>query len=153
MLAVIRREAGLIAPKSLLTQLVRDASCSTDALREAMSSRITDSPTSPQASSPEVSLASPTSPLQRFRSMRKTTKVKGPWKDPEVCESTNQLPGISIVFKPWEVLRAVENKDVSYLMEVRDRAFHVRLAAPYVPCPWLAYTGWTPRLSSARQGV
>jgi len=106
--AVIRREAGLIAPKSLLTQLVQDASCSTDALREAMSSRITDSPTSPQASSPEAALASPTSPLQRFRSARKTTKVKGPWKDPE----------------PWEVLRAVENKDVSYLMEVRDRAFH-----------------------------
>lgn len=93
MLAVIRREADLIAPKSLLTQLVRDASCSTDALREAMSSKITDSPTSPQASSLEVS-APPTSPLQRFRSTKKTTKVKGPWKDPEVCESMNQLPGI-----------------------------------------------------------
>jgi hypothetical protein len=92
--AVIRREADLIAPKSLLTQLVRDASCSTDALREAMSSKITDSPTSPQASSPEVIFPPPTSPLQRFRSTKKTTKFKGPWKDPEVCESMNQLPGI-----------------------------------------------------------
>ncbi|KAI0303224.1 hypothetical protein BC826DRAFT_1089604 [Russula brevipes] len=106
--AVIRREADLIAPKSFLTQLVLDASHSSDALREAMSTSITDSPTSPQASSPEMNLDSPTSPFQRLLSKRKTTKTKGPWKDPE----------------PWEVLRAVESKDVIYLMEVRDRAFH-----------------------------
>jgi len=40
--------------------------------------------------------------------MARSARAKGPWKDPE----------------PWEVLRAVENKDVNYLMEVRDHAFH-----------------------------
>ncbi|KAH9999339.1 hypothetical protein BJV77DRAFT_940102 [Russula vinacea] len=107
--AVIRREADLIAPKSLLTQVIRDASHSSDALREAMSTSITDSLTPPPVSSPGIQVASPpTSPLQRFLSMARTPKAKGPWKDPE----------------PWEVLRAVENKDVMYLMEVRDHAFH-----------------------------
>ncbi|KAI0003071.1 hypothetical protein BJV74DRAFT_570217 [Russula compacta] len=108
--AVIRREADLIAPKSLVTQLVRDASHNSDALREAMSTKITDSPPTPLApsESPVITTASTTSPFQRFLSMAKTTKAKGPWKDPE----------------PWEVLRAVEIKDIDYLMEVRDRAFH-----------------------------
>ncbi len=90
LLAVIRREADLIAPKSLLTQLIQDASHSSDALREAMSTSITDSPPQPPVSSPEIIVASPTSPLQRFLSMTKTTKTKGPWKDPEVCNSIHQ---------------------------------------------------------------
>ncbi|KAI0284950.1 hypothetical protein BGY98DRAFT_1146873 [Russula aff. rugulosa BPL654] len=106
--AVIRREADLIAPKSLLTQLIRDASHSSDALREAMSTSITDSPPQQPVSTPEINVASPTSPIQRFLSMTKPSKSKGPWKDPE----------------PWQVLRAVENKDITYLMEVRDHAFH-----------------------------
>lgn len=105
--AVIRREADLIAPKSLLTQLIRDASHSSDALREAMSTSITDSPPQPPVFS-NINVASPASPIQRFLSKTKTTKSKGPWKDPE----------------PWEVLRAVENKDITYLMEVRDHAFY-----------------------------
>ncbi|KAH9179890.1 hypothetical protein EDB89DRAFT_2147021 [Lactarius sanguifluus] len=107
--AVILREADLTAPKSLLTQLVRDASHSTDSLREAMATKLTDSPPSPQAPLPETSGTSPpTSPLQRLFSMARPTKAGKHWRDPE----------------PWEVLRAVENKDVIYLMEVRDRAFH-----------------------------
>jgi hypothetical protein len=93
MLAVIRREANLIAPKSLLTQLVRDASCSSDALREAMTTKITDSPPSPPAS-PEIFSAPPTSPLQRFLSKAKINTAKGPWKDPEVCRSIYRLTGI-----------------------------------------------------------
>ncbi|KAI9448217.1 hypothetical protein H4582DRAFT_1899286 [Lactarius indigo] len=104
--AVILREADLTAPKSLLTQLVRDASHGTDSLREAMATKLTDSPPSPL---PETSGTSPpTSPLQRLLSMARPTKADKHWRDPE----------------PWEVLRAVENKDVIYLMEVRDRAFH-----------------------------
>jgi hypothetical protein len=86
LLAVIRREADLIAPQSLLTQLIRDASHSSDALREAMSTSITDVPPQPPVS-PEINVASPTSPIQRFLSMTNTTKRKGPWKDPEVCNS------------------------------------------------------------------
>lgn len=37
----------------------------------------------------------------------------GGWKEPQ----------------PWQVLKAVESKDIMYLMEVRDRAFHVRVAS------------------------
>jgi hypothetical protein len=89
LLAVIHREADLIAPKSLLTQLIHDTSHSSDALREAMSTSITDSP--PQLPmSPEINVASPTSPIQRFLSMTKITKSKGPWKDPEVCNNILQ---------------------------------------------------------------
>jgi len=109
LLAVILREARLTAPKSLLTQLVRDASHNTDSLREAMATTLATSPPSPQSPLPENSGASPpTSPLQRLLSMARPTKADKHWRDPE----------------PWEVLRAVENKDVMYLMEVRDRAFH-----------------------------
>ena len=90
LLAVIRREADLIAPKSLLTQLIHDASHSSDALREAMSTSITDSIPQQPVSTPEISVASSTSPIQRFLSMTKTTKSKGPWKDPEVCNSILQ---------------------------------------------------------------
>jgi hypothetical protein len=105
--AVIQREADLTAPKSFLTQLVRNASHSSDALREAMATSITNSPpSSPQA--PHSGASPPTSPLQRFFSMAKPTKADKPWRDPE----------------SWEVMRAVENKDVMFLMEVRDRAFH-----------------------------
>jgi hypothetical protein len=89
-LAVIRREADLIAPNSLLTQIIRDASHSSDALREAMSTSITDSPPQPPVSTPEINVASPTSPIQRFLSMTKPSKGKGPWKDPEVCNSILQ---------------------------------------------------------------
>ncbi|KAF8268239.1 hypothetical protein EI94DRAFT_1195765 [Lactarius quietus] len=104
--AVIQREARLTAPKSLLTQIVRDASHNSNSLREAMATSITNSPPSPQA--PLSGASPPTSPLQRFFSMTRPTKANKPWRDPE----------------PWEVLRAVENKDVMFLMEVRDRAFH-----------------------------
>ena len=87
LLAVIRREADLIAPKSLLTQLIQDASHSSDALREAMATRITDSPTSPSTPLLEIISASPTKPFQRLLSMARIAKAKGPWKDPEVCDS------------------------------------------------------------------
>ncbi|KZW03984.1 hypothetical protein EXIGLDRAFT_10097 [Exidia glandulosa HHB12029] len=59
---------------------------------------------------------SPTGSLRRKQSdttrskAGKTAKVM-PWKDPE----------------PFEVYRAVERKDLVYLMEVRDRAFHLLL--------------------------
>ena len=33
----------------------------------------------------------------------------GVWKEPQ----------------PWEILKAIERKDIMFLMEVRDRAFHV----------------------------
>ncbi|KAG8926335.1 hypothetical protein FRC01_008986 [Tulasnella sp. 417] len=39
------------------------------------------------------------------------TSGAGPWKEPQ----------------PWEVMKAIESKDVMFLMEVRDRAFHLLL--------------------------
>lgn len=39
------------------------------------------------------------------------TAAAGEWKEPQ----------------SWQVLKAVETKDVMFLMEVRDRAFHVRI--------------------------
>jgi hypothetical protein len=89
-LAVIQREADLTAPKSFLTQLVRDASHSTDALREAMATTITNSPpSSPQA--PFSGASPPSSPLQRFFSMAKSIKADKPWRDPEVSNRVCQL--------------------------------------------------------------
>ncbi|KAI0269162.1 hypothetical protein BC834DRAFT_967815 [Gloeopeniophorella convolvens] len=104
--AVIQREADLTAPKSLLSQLVKNATHKT-ALTEAMSTKITDSPPQPQSPS-EIVPSSPPSPLQRFFGLKKAPKASTSWKDPE----------------SWEVLRAIERKDITYLMEVRDRAFH-----------------------------
>lgn len=43
----------------------------------------------------------------------------GPWKEPQ----------------PWEVMKAIESKDVMFLMEVRDRAFHVCVFLPSVVVP------------------
>lgn len=42
-------------------------------------------------------------------------KESSPWKDPQ----------------PFEVLRAVENRDLMFIAEVRDRAFHVQCTSLY----------------------
>ncbi len=34
--------------------------------------------------------------------------------------------GVNIGSQPFEIFRAVERKDIMFLMEVRDHAFHVR---------------------------
>lgn len=85
-LAVIQREADLTAPKSFLTQLVRDASNSTNALREAMATTINSPPQSPLSGA-----SPPTSPLQRFFSMAQPVKADKPWKEPEVRSRVRQL--------------------------------------------------------------
>lgn len=43
------------------------------------------------------------------------------------------MPEVSICFlQPYEVLSAVERRDIMYLMEIRDRAFPVRLVFPHL---------------------
>ena len=86
LLAVIRQQADLTAPKSLSAQLIRDA------LREAMSARIPDPQPQPPVAAPKINVASPTSPLQSFLSTTKTSKKEESWKDPEVCNSILQCP-------------------------------------------------------------
>ncbi|KAL0570756.1 hypothetical protein V5O48_011199 [Marasmius crinis-equi] len=49
--------------------------------------------------------------LKQLLKMRDGQKMQVSWKEPQ----------------PFEVLRAVEQKDIVYLMEIRDRAFHLLL--------------------------
>ncbi|KAJ7283739.1 hypothetical protein C8J57DRAFT_1432781 [Mycena rebaudengoi] len=113
----LQREAESVAPKAILRQLRR-------------------SPT-PPLTSPELepeesqgnherqrrpsltSLASSSSSIKSFGSSLVQHKRDPNWKEPE----------------PYEVLRAVERKDIMYLMEVRDRAFPllVRMSGGITP--------------------
>ncbi|KAI0723421.1 hypothetical protein C8Q76DRAFT_395056 [Earliella scabrosa] len=73
------------------------------------------SPSSPSPNSPEASprtrkkslLDMIPSALHAAKALRGTARNDGPWKPPE----------------PYEVLRAIERKDIMFLMEVRDRSF------------------------------
>jgi hypothetical protein len=49
------------------------------------------------------------------------------WKDPQVCLSIvcGSSEPQTLLLQPYEVLRAIEHKDVMFLMEIRDRAFPV----------------------------
>lgn len=73
---------------------------------------------------------SPTeSPSQIKNQEMNLQTINAAWKEPQVSvgEISRPLFALNMSFsKPFEVLRAVERKDVVYLMEVRDRAFHVR---------------------------
>ncbi|TFY72739.1 hypothetical protein EVG20_g247 [Dentipellis fragilis] len=103
----LQREADTIAPKSIIKQLRRSPSPpSIDELQEALSSPLIESTASPTISSP--TLSERLFP-QHAAGKAKAQAPRGRWKEPE----------------PYEVLRAVERRDVMYLMEVRDRAFHL----------------------------
>ncbi|KAL5508156.1 hypothetical protein ACEPAH_5774 [Sanghuangporus vaninii] len=101
----LEREAQANAPKEVQRQLERSlsssSSSSTDGgvIRERRSSTL-KSPSTDSGSS-RTSWFSPK------RSKPSTT----PWKEPQL----------------YEVFRAIERKDVMFLMEVRDRAFHLLL--------------------------
>ncbi|KAG7097055.1 hypothetical protein E1B28_004445 [Marasmius oreades] len=58
-----------------------------------------------------TSSASTRSPKQPLSKHEEDQKAIGSWKDPQ----------------PFEVLRAVEQKNIVYLMEIRDKAFHLLL--------------------------
>ncbi|GBE79139.1 hypothetical protein SCP_0203360 [Sparassis crispa] len=118
--AFLQREAEQLAPQAVMRELRHSASAATLALdshEDVQSETETEaSPISPQKDhkfKALVSMISSIAPSARHTSLQKgtetgTTKLK---KDPE----------------PWEVFRAIEKKDVMYLMEVRDRAFHLLL--------------------------
>ncbi|KAJ7179239.1 hypothetical protein C8R46DRAFT_1159886 [Mycena filopes] len=107
----LQREAEIDAPKAILRQLRR-------------------SPTPPDSPEPELEVNEEQSGHQRRPSLsslasspsiksfgssliqrRQDTRPNSAWKEPQ----------------PFEVLRAVERRDLLYLMEIRDRSFHVCL--------------------------
>ncbi|EIM88281.1 uncharacterized protein STEHIDRAFT_110059 [Stereum hirsutum FP-91666 SS1] len=101
----LQREADSIAPKSLLKQSQQSPiPPSPHLLEDALSSSIVDA-------SPIKSPSSPTlSSIKQAMSRKGSTKtVRKEWKEPEY----------------FEVLKAIEKKDIMYLMEIRDRAFHL----------------------------
>lgn len=48
------------------------------------------------------------------------------WKEPQVRLMILLVLSLIHPIQPFEIFRAIENKDIMFLMEVRDRAFHVR---------------------------
>ncbi|KAJ7179908.1 hypothetical protein C8R43DRAFT_1055888 [Mycena crocata] len=117
--AFLQREAEIGAPKAILRQLRRSPT----------------PPSPPSSPEPEIegssghqrrpslsSLASSASSIKSFGSsliQRRQDKSQSSWKEPQ----------------PYEVLRAVERKDIMYLMEIRDRSFHllVRMSGGITP--------------------
>ncbi|KIY73676.1 hypothetical protein CYLTODRAFT_416707 [Cylindrobasidium torrendii FP15055 ss-10] len=101
--AFIEREAELTAPGAILRQLRRSPPPRDD---DPSNSEIPASPTSSRHSRTGTSDTEATSPSLTYAA---TPTI--PWKEP----------------LGWEVLRAVERKDIEYLIQVRERAFHLLL--------------------------
>ncbi|KAF8529068.1 hypothetical protein BU17DRAFT_37260 [Hysterangium stoloniferum] len=104
-IAFMQREAEYGVSKALVRQLRRRSSSPT------LESPALDEPTSPRLSrrlsrTSEGSFTSTSNTDGPIRDVSTTN-----WKEPQ----------------PFEVLRAVERKDIVFLMEVRDRAFHLLL--------------------------
>ncbi|KAF9075928.1 hypothetical protein BDP27DRAFT_1314741 [Rhodocollybia butyracea] len=101
----IQREAERVAPQAILRQLRRSPPAASDDESDGDHSRAPSSASTASMSPP----ASPTT--SRINDQDNLQKFGDGWKEPQ----------------PFEVLRAVERKDIIYLMEVRDRAFHLLL--------------------------
>ncbi|KAJ3869714.1 MAG: hypothetical protein NXY57DRAFT_981793 [Lentinula lateritia] len=101
----IQREAEMAAPRAILRQLRRSPSPPSEA-------DDLDSEDGTHTRNPSSASTESTSPsASPSRSSLETQRINSAWKEPQ----------------PFEVLRAVERKDLIYLMEIRDRAFHLLL--------------------------
>ncbi|KAL1688452.1 hypothetical protein GGG16DRAFT_115971 [Schizophyllum commune] len=97
-----------------------------DALEDALvapispTSSTTDQPSSPQ---PDEAPPSPTvrTPVTALRALFRMGASAAAPKPTNTHAPTNRVP------EPYEVLRAIERGDEMYLMDVRDRAFHLLL--------------------------
>ncbi|KAJ3766366.1 hypothetical protein FB446DRAFT_758223 [Lentinula raphanica] len=105
----IQREAEQVAPRAILRQLRRSPSPESDNDDDDGD----DGAHSRSPSSASTQLSSPpNSPSQSNHHHPQPNPKSNPaWKEPQ----------------PFEILAAVERKDVMYLMQVRDRAFHLLL--------------------------
>ncbi|KAJ7047456.1 hypothetical protein C8F04DRAFT_1058891 [Mycena alexandri] len=117
----LQREAEIDAPKAILRQLRRSPTPPNSPEPELSE---TEEETSGHQRRPSLSsLASSASSIKSFGSSliqrRQDARPDSAWKEPQ----------------PFEVLRAVERKDVMYLMEIRDRSFHllVRMSGGITP--------------------
>ncbi|KAF5393918.1 hypothetical protein D9757_000106 [Collybiopsis confluens] len=104
----IQREADSLAPQTYLRQLWRtplsptsDSDSDTDSESDDTRSHAR------RRSSYSTESTSPSASPSRIQSAQKA--LPNNWKEPQ----------------PFEVFRAVERKDIPYLMEIRDRAFHL----------------------------
>jgi hypothetical protein len=116
---VLEHDAENEIPRAILVQLRREASApeSLTSDDQPMSGpNSPSSPSSPQCESPSMRRFNTfTQALGAFTRPRPANPFRlqnmGDWKEPEL----------------YEVMRAVERKDIMFLMEVRDKAFHVGL--------------------------
>ncbi|KAJ3987206.1 hypothetical protein F5890DRAFT_1551609 [Lentinula detonsa] len=106
----IQREAEKAGPKAILRQLRRSPSPSSSEADDDFESEDGSHTRDPSSASTQSTSPS-NSPSQPNHLPNHIQNSNSSWKDPQ----------------PFEVLRAVERKDVVYLMEIRDRAFHLLL--------------------------
>ncbi|KAJ6599150.1 hypothetical protein DFH09DRAFT_903098 [Mycena vulgaris] len=115
----LQREAEIVAPKAILRQLRRSPTPSPPNSPELEAE--TDETPGHQRRPSLSSLASSASSIKSFGSSliqrSRDSKSQSSWKEPQA------------------ILRAVERKDIMYLMEIRDRSFHllVRMSGGITP--------------------
>ncbi|KAJ8698235.1 hypothetical protein PTI98_004968 [Pleurotus ostreatus] len=117
----LQREAEYSAPRAILRQLRRSPSPPQTPVDEEadedeeQTTILTDTPESPMDAppSPTFSIKSAVRSVLRAKSFQQRPQST-PWKEPQ----------------PFEVFRAVEQKDIMFLMEIRDRAFPTGDATP-----------------------
>ncbi|KAI0049626.1 hypothetical protein FA95DRAFT_1556719 [Auriscalpium vulgare] len=109
----IQREADALAPEALRKQPQTPSAPSPSALEDAMTSPLTDSYPPASDATPLGHPNSPSSFLARWSQKLKSEKRSSAtgWADPE----------------PWRILNAVENENLEYLAQIRDRAFPMLL--------------------------
>ena len=116
----MEREATDLAPKAVLRQLRR-----------------TPTPPSPESDARDDDLPQRTrrASVSSVTSSPTTKSTKSPTKDVRTTSWAEPQVGLLVICaifldhcarcQPFEVLRAIERKDVIYLMEIRDRSFPV----------------------------
>ncbi|KAG8929966.1 hypothetical protein FRC02_004818 [Tulasnella sp. 418] len=131
----MKREAKQNAPREVVRQLKRSPSLDEPEPLFDDDKDLTSPGTESLAISDDLNTTTPpptpSSPLRNsfFATVAAARKA---WKPPQIgglakakTPSTNEGPWREP--QPWEIVSAVERKDVMYLMAVRDRAFHVSI--------------------------
>jgi len=108
--AFLQREASQAAPKAILRQLRRSPTPPSSPPPQLASEESEDGSTRERRDSVSSS-ASPTSPSTPLNWIMPRSNSTRTWKEPQ----------------PFEIFRAIENKDIMFLMEIRDRAFPLLL--------------------------
>ncbi|KAF7795864.1 hypothetical protein EIP86_007031 [Pleurotus ostreatoroseus] len=120
--AFLAREAGQLAPRAFIKQLRRSPSpTSPDPVEDE--SEIQQSPQSPGEYSEEENGSPRRARTLSLSSMWSTISKAGPASR----NSTLKRKDRPWKVEPFEILRAVERRDVTFLMEVRERDFELLL--------------------------